>query len=199
MHARQALFAWVVLLATLSGACSEPVQAPLDDTTRYDSIVPWSGDPALKQWLAMIRDTTWAFHHEELARAAGYQPLLADCERSSEGSSGLPYGHPALLGFVPGSQPTTGTDTVTDPFHPEVLLYELQEVGPPRFVGIRFVVYRAAWESAHGDPPTLLGIRFDEKFGPEAGSYADYYELTVWLWRNNPLGMIGRWNPLVYC
>ena len=192
MHTQRAFFLGVASLIGLSACGEGRVVGPFDDTTRYDSVVPWSGDPALKIWLAMIRDSTWAFHHEVLARQAGYRPSSKPCVWTGSGASGQLYEHPTLLGLVPGSIPVSGTDSVINHFRPEMLIYEMQEVGLPKFVGIKFVVYRQPWDAVHAEPPTLLGIRFDEKFGPDANGHADYYELHVWIWRNNPLACFPR-------
>jgi hypothetical protein len=56
-----------------------------------------------------------------------------------------------------------------------------------------------AWDAAHTQPPTLLGIPFDRRFGANAHGHADHYELHAWLWRQNPLGMFYPWNPMVSC
>ena len=192
------------LLGTLvvGGACAEPERliTAVDRTAHLASAVPWSGNPALARLLAQIRDTTVAFHDVEVARAAGYRPSQAGCEAATVGAMGIHYGHGGLLGIVPGVRPTTGNNSVIDPLRPEILLYEPQPDGRLRFVGIEYVVYRAAWDAAHpGQLPTLLGIPFDQKFGPEAHGHADHYELHVWLWRHNPLGMFAPWNPKVSC
>ena len=61
------------------------------------------------------------------------------------------------------------------------------------------VVYRGAWDAAHSSPPALMGVPFDKKFGPDAHGHADHYELHVWLYRRNPLGIFAPWNPKVRC
>ena len=78
-------------------------------------------------------------------------------------------------------------------------MYEPQPDGSRRFVGIEYVVYREAWDAANPQPPTLLGLPFDQKFGHDAHGHADHYELHLWLWRHNPLGMFAPWNSKVSC
>jgi hypothetical protein len=174
-------------------AASAAAQAP------STAAIPWAADPTLAQALAALRDATDQFHDEAAARAAGYRPSAAGCESSATGAMGIHYGHPALLGLVLGSNPTTGTDAVIDPLRPEVLMYEPQDDGGRRLVGVEFVVYRAAWDALHDQPPAFFGIPFDQKFGANAHGHADHYELHVWLWRHNPRGMFSPWNPTVTC
>lgn len=159
--------------------------------------IPSSGVPGLGELLKSIQDATWTYRDETAARADGYIPAATGCESTSGGSMGHRYVNSVLVGLVPGSHPVTGTDTVIDPLHPEVLLYEPQEDGLPKLVGVVYVVYRDAWDAAHGEPPTFFGMNFDEKTGSRDES--DYYEFTVWLWRYNPYGMFAPWNPLVNC
>ena len=193
----------VFLLAALSIAagCSAPerVVSSLDHRPGLASAVPWSGDPELAQLIAAIRDTTVAYHDVEVARARGYRPSSAGCEAEDIGAMGIHYGNGALLGILPGVRPPTGNNSVIDPLRPEVLLYEPEPDGRLRLVAIEYVVYRAAWDAVNDDPPTLLGVPFDQKFGADAHGHADHYELHLWLWRHNPLGMFAPWNPKVSC
>lgn len=191
----------VILATCLLSACGD-LSSPAISTAVDDGIsmkVEWAGNPVLAKALAALRDTTDVFHDVNVARAAGYRPSSAGCESSSAGAMGIHYGNGVLLGVVPRSNPTTGTDPVINPLRPEVLLYEPQADGSLRFVGIEFVVYRAAWDAIHSEPPTFFGVPFDRRFGSEAHGHADHYELHIWLWRNNPSGMFAPWNPKVTC
>ena len=197
--APRAIGALAVALALT--ACGDPAETT-DPTypAAPASVMLWSGNPELTQALAALRDATDQFHDVAVAFAAGYRPSSAGCESSDEGAMGIHYGHPALLGLVRGAPKPTGTDAVIDPLRPEVIMYEPQPDGSRRLVGVEFVVYRAAWDAAHpGQPPTLLGIPFDEKFDEDAHGHEDHYELHVWLWRHNPLGLFAPWNPKVSC
>ena len=194
---------WLVILAgfTVIAACTDPASpsSSMEIEDRYASQIPWAGNTELTKALAALRDTTDVFHDITVALAAGYRPSAAGCESSSTGAMGIHYGQPTLLGLVPRSRPTTGTDAVIDPLRPEVMMYEPQADGSLRFVGVEFVVYRAAWDAIHAAPPSFAGVPFDHKFGADAHGHADHYELHVWLWRHNPLGMFAPWNPKVSC
>lgn len=189
----------VIAGAMMASACSDPVNPAAEPREPAFQLAEWAGNPALASTLAAIREATDVFHDEAAARAAGYRPSNAGCESSSTGAMGIHYGKPSLLGLIPGSRPTTGTNAVIDPLQPEVLMYEPRPDGTRRLVGVEFVAYRAAWDAANEEPPTLAGIPFDLLEGADAHGHADHYELHVWLWRHNPLGMFSPWNPKVSC
>jgi hypothetical protein len=182
--------------------CTDPSDPALSvmPENRYGAQIPWAANPELSKALAALRDTTDAYHDIDVALAAGYRPSAAGCESIATGAMGIHYGHPALLGVVRGSNPVRGTDPAIDPLRPEVLLYEPQSDGTRRLVGVEFVVYRAAWDAANpGKKPTFAGVPFNEMFGPLSHGHTDHYELHVWIWRNNPMGMFEPWNPKVSC
>lgn len=191
----------IIAVILASAACSDPASprsAPLDEDLAAMS-VQWAGNPEMAQTLAAIRAATAQFHDESVALAAGYgHPPAAFCESSSAGAMGIHQPSFALLGFVPGPIPS-GTDPEIDLLRPEVLLYEPQPDGTRKLVGIEYVVYRAAWDAVNDDPPTFLGVPFDERFGSNTHGHAEHYELHVWLWRHNPLGMFAPYNPKVSC
>lgn len=191
---------FLLVLLAAGAACGRPetVVTPPHDYTRPNDL-PWSGVPGLGELLRSIQDATWGYREERLALADGYIPAASGCEQTSAGSMGHRYVNSSLVGLVPGSKPITGTDNVIDLLRPEGLLYEPQEVGPAELVGVVYLVYRQAWESVHGDPPTFFGTPFYERFGDAARDHTDYYEYTVWLWRQNPAGLFAPWNPLVTC
>ena len=191
----------IIAALLASAACSDPASP---DATLVENepamSVQWAGNPELGKTLAAIRAATAQFHDEAVALAAGYgYPPVAFCESSSTGAMGIHHGNFALLGIVPGAVPPTGTDAEIDLLRPEVLLYEPQADGTRKLVGVEYVVYRAAWDAVNSEPPTLLGVPFDERFGSNTHGHAEHYELHVWLWRNNPLGMFAPYNPKVSC
>jgi hypothetical protein len=161
-------------------------------------VVEWAGNPELATLLSAARAATADYHDESVALANGYRATVV-CESSGTGAMGMHYNKPSLLGVIPGSNPLNGTDAVIDPLRPEVLLYEPQADGTNRLVAIEYVVFRSAWDATHSEPPTLAGVPFNQRFGSNAHGISDHYELHVWLWRNNPLGMFAPYNPKVSC
>lgn len=195
-HIAPALF---IGLCVISTSCAAPDNAIAVAPDEPDLAVLWAGNPELAQAISALRDTTDQYHDVALALAAGYRPSSAGCEDSETGAMGIHYGHPVLLGIIRGSNPVTGTDPNINPLRPEVLMYEPQPDGSRRLVGVEFVVYKAAWDAVHPQPPTFYGVPFDVKIGPAAHGHANHYELHLWLWRHNPLGMFAPWNPKVEC
>jgi hypothetical protein len=192
--------AFVVAGFLFLNACADLPSSALSDAegNQSRSAVQWAGNPDLAKLLSEARAGTAAYHDPAVALAAGYRTNVV-CEASATGAMGRHYSHPALLGVIPGSAPLNGTDALIDPARPEVLLYEPQADGSVRLVGIEYVVFRSAWDAVHAEPPTLGGIPFDQRFGPDSHGISDHYELHVWLWRSNPLGMFSPYNPKVSC
>jgi hypothetical protein len=195
-HFRGSLIAAGVL--TLAACADMTSVAPEGDTRGPASAVEWAGSTELANILATARAATSRYHDESVAIADGYRPTSV-CDSSSIGAMGLHYNKPSLLGVIPGSSPLNGTDAVIDITRPEVVLYEPQADGTKRLVAIEYVVFRSAWDAVHSDPPTLAGIPFDQRFGSNAHGISDHYELHLWLWRENPLGMFRPYNPKVSC
>jgi hypothetical protein len=195
--AQRLLLSGVAVL--LVSACSDVAftDPSLNDSAQPSAAVEWAGNPELARLLSLARASTEKYHDVSLALADGYRATTV-CESSSNGAMGMHYNKPQLLGVIPGSSPLNGTDAVIDPAHPEVLLYEPTADGP-RLVAIEYVVFRSAWDAVHSEPPTLAGVPFDERFGSHAHGISDHYELHVWLWRSNPLGMFSPYNPKVSC
>jgi hypothetical protein len=87
---------------------------------------------------------------------------------------------------------------VPDPMRPNVLIYE-PDGKKLRLVGLEWLVPLA---SGVKERPTLFGQPFQ---GPMEGYYPlipkefTHYDLHVWLFKDNPLGMFSPTNPDVKC
>jgi hypothetical protein len=82
---------------------------------------------------------------------------------------------------------------------PEVLVYEPKANGGYRLVAVEYVVFQADWDALHDKPPKLFGQTLT--LVPEGNRYGlpPFYELHVWLFKRNPLGIFNDWNPRVSC
>jgi len=139
--------------------------------------------------LALIRSSTDQYHRPQVAAQEGFFPASGCVEAPGIGGMGFHYLDPARIG-----------DAQVDPAKPEILLYEPHESGGLRLVGVEFLVIADAWDSSHTAPPSLLGETFDEHRGPDThGLPFDHYELHVWSWRHNTLGLTAPFNPKVSC
>lgn len=213
-RARYTGFLPLLLTAALAGGC-----APDAPTT--PSISPEQGQVQLstdashqsltdevREGLAEIARATAAFADIATARAAGYTVWSPDphapgatCPSSHEGQMGYHLVNVGLRGNA--ADPAAG-DAEINRFHPEMLLFERQHDGTLRLVGVEYLVFKAAWEREHGvgaAPPEVLGqpLLFSSHSFTPGGPDIEHYELHVWLWTPNPLGIFHPWNPLVSC
>jgi hypothetical protein len=144
--------------------------------------------------LAEVRAATARFHDNisatelEIRLAAdGYGPLHTCTDHEGGlGAMGQHYVNPTLLG-----------DATFDLSNPEVLVYEPVPNGKMRLVAVEFVELVQAWPES--SPPQLFGreltlVPFPNRYGVPA-----FYEIHVWLWKNNPSGTFSDWNPNVSC
>lgn len=165
------------------------------------------GSDVLAQ-LAQVRQLTATYHDLSAAMAAGYtvwspNPFApnATCPSSPEGNMGYHLVNVPLRGGA--ANPAAG-DAVIDPLHPEMLLYEKRADGDVHLVGVEYIVFKAAWERVHGAgaaPPTVFGqpLLLSSHTFPGDPDPIPHYELHVWIFTSNPLGMFYPWNPTVTC
>jgi len=122
------------------------------------------------------------------------------------GTMGFHYSRADLLGSTPpvnGRINGTGIYTGTNP--PAILLYIPDGQGGLRLAGIELLVFAAAWEAAHNQPPMYRGREFnymaDNPATPqdEAHGFMPHYDLHIWLFDHNPSGLYAQWNPAISC
>ena len=162
---------------TFAAICAISLSA--DDTARAGE----GGD------IADIRAATARYHDVALALRDGYVPVGPCDEAAGRGAMGSHYLHPGRA-----------ADTVVDARRPEVLLYEPQDDGSLRLIGVEYFVADADQDLATDDDrPSLLGHAFDgPMLGHEPGMPV-HYDLHAWVWRHNPTGSFSIWNPRVSC
>lgn len=92
---------------------------------------------------------------------------------------------------------------------PENLLYEPMGNGRMRFVGVEYyvpvLVNGQPWFAPTPPPtidnsaPVLFGRSFDGPMPGHGPGQPWHYDLHVWIWRHNPLGLFAPFNPKVSC
>ncbi len=135
--------------------------------------------------LARIRSATAKYHDIEVALSDGYD-FGSPCVSSESGGMGYHLVNMDLL-----------MNPSVDPEQPEALVYEPMKNGRMRLVAVEFIVPYPVWDQENGVP--MLGNQaFDDMpyFPPPLGPN---YQLHVWVWRHNPLGMYAPYNPNVSC
>ena len=165
--------------------------------------------PDVLRELARVRRATARFHDIDQAMAAGYtvwspDPFAAGatCPSGPTGQMGYHLVKPALRGSPANPGAADADLTILEP---EMLLYEKRPDGSLHLVGVEYLVFTAAWERVHGAGaagPQLFGRPVpasSHSFPPITTDPVAHYELHVWLWTSNPLGMFDHFNPTVSC
>lgn len=122
------------------------------------------------------------------------------------GAMGIHYIHPAMLKITATSPRVDGESTYTDWSQPSILIYEPQADGSLELVAVENLVFEAAWQAAGmGDAPMLNGRTWDHMAddpntsGDEAHGFMPHFDQHVWLFRENPMGVLMPFNPNVTC
>jgi hypothetical protein len=143
--------------------------------------------------LSSLRNATAPFHSIAAAKAAGYSVQVYDkngitciADPNGTGTMGIHFLNPALLGTV-------------DAARPQLLIYAPRTDGSLKLVGAEFLVLAAEWDASHSSPPRLFGEDYRLTAAPNRYDLPAFYELHVWAWQPNPLGMFNEWNPRVSC
>jgi len=66
-------------------------------------------------------------------------------------------------------------------------------------LGVEYLVIAEAWDAAHDAPPVLEGQMFNLVGSPNRYGIPAFYELHVWAWKSNALGLFADFNPKVSC
>ena len=159
--------------------------------TAPESEVAWAAAPSeardeapsdVTAQLAELRALVAHYHDLEKAMAAGYHVQVTPCLAFPRcRGHGLSLRNPAFI-----------NDPAVHVREPELLLYEPQQNGQMRFVGVEYIIPFALLPST-APPPVLFGHEMHPV--PEAGIWAFH----VWVGRENPLGIFADWNPKVTC
>jgi hypothetical protein len=171
-------------------------------------------DNDLNALLETMRAEFSKYQDVNVALADGYIPDPSGmCVTAEEiglpgeaGAMGIHYLNPALLQLTDGGDRVAGNATNTDPMQPVVLLYEPRADGTVELLGVELLVFEDAWRAAgNTDAPTLLDqawnymINDPATAADEAHGFVGHYDLHVWLYRDNPNGVLTPFNPAVTC
>jgi hypothetical protein len=165
--------------------------------------------------LDAVKAATKRFQNVDVALAEGYVRDPGNvCDTAemmgkpaSVGAMGVHYFRPDLLGITAPPNPRVdGNGTHIDFLKPGILIYEPQADGSMKLVAVENLVFQKAWKAAgHDAPPTFHGRNYDDmRDDPatavdEAHMFEPHYDQHVWLYRDNPSGMLAQFNPAVSC
>jgi hypothetical protein len=147
-----------------------------------------SAHPAPAKLVQDVREATKQFIDVNNATAAGYVAAFGCVSGPDHGAMGIHYVNSTLVG-----------DGLLDVTHPEALIYE--PVGKKRrLVGVEYIVDSATWLANNNNtPPTMDDQDFQFVAAPNRFNLADFFELHVWAWQDNPQGAFVDWNDAVSC
>ncbi len=147
--------------------------------------VAYAGNNDDGQNLSDVRAATAPFHNLDVAMAAGYGAVKGCAQNPGVGGMGQHYVKGDLV-----------ADPALDTLRPEALVYEPRGGGGYRLVAVEYIVLKDAWHAANGSSPPRL---FDEPLmlvpAPNAYGLPDFYEIHLWLWKNNPQRPLRRLEP----
>jgi hypothetical protein len=174
-------------LVTLLLACND-TQTVLDPAATSAGNIPISASAAASQ-IAQLRRLVAPFHNFDAAVAAGWSAPITPCLVAADLPSQPGVG---AMGFHYGNLAYIQDGGVVNLLQPELLLYEPEQNGKLRFVGVEYIVPFTD-HPATAEPPTLLGQAFAQV--PEFGVWG----LHIWAGRHNSSGIFSPWNPKVTC
>jgi hypothetical protein len=135
---------------------------------------------------------TARYHSFEQALADGYTVAGEPCVP--------PVGPRSPAMGVHAVNPDLMADPAIDPLRPEILLYIPDQHGKLRLVGLEYWKVDADQDlTTSSDRPSVLGQPFD---GPMLGhnpTMPVHYDLHVWVWEDNPLGLFAPVNSNLAC
>ena len=101
---------------------------------------------------------------------------------------------------------STATACTSTSRNPSILIYEPQADGSLKLVAIENLVFIEAWKAAGNDaPPSLLDRTWDYMADDpatevdEAHGFAPHYDQHVWVFRDNPAGVLEPFNAAATC
>ena len=142
--------------------------------------------------LQRAKAATARYHSFKQATKHGYSVAGEPCV-----AAGGP--HSPAMGIHAGNESLLA-DPAIDPRRPELLLYIPDKHGKLRLVGVEYWKADADQNLAtSGDRPSLFGQPFDGPMPGHNPTMPVHYDLHVWLWDNNPLGVFAQVNSNLAC
>jgi hypothetical protein len=165
-------------------------------TTAASAQVRQAALPAVPANLAATRSALEKYQDPVAAIRDGYFSTLG-CVDYPHGGHGE-----GRMAYKPGGMGVHFINTsligpVLDSLKPQVLIYEP--------VGDRLQLVAAEWfmpTAVSKEPPTIFGTRLDgpmEGHAPLLPPELHHWDLHVWLWKENPSGLMHSTNPNISC
>ena len=174
-------FGLLALVLPTGAAIAQPVQA---------------GRPTLPSSLTAVRTALDKYRDPVVAVREGYLSTLG-CVDYPEGGGGM-----GVMAYKPGGMGVHFLNPALigpklDSLKPQVLIYEP--------VGDRLQLVAAEWfvpTAVSSEAPTIFGTKLDgpmEGHAPILPVELHHWDLHVWLWKDNPNGLMHSTNSTVKC
>lgn len=139
--------------------------------------------------LAAVHDAMSPFEAVAAVEEAGYGQLvdaegIACIEHGDQGGMGIHYVHGDLVGHA-----------ALDPARPEAIIYEPTATRSPMLVGVEYVVFQEASDTANDSPPRLFGRDLIAVGADNRSGIPAFYELHAWVWKDKPAVTFADYNP----
>lgn len=147
------------------------------------------GSASIPAQLATVRKALEQYTDVSRALKDGYVEEKVCVKDPKLGTMGYHYVNPKLIG-----------DRRINRLQPEILLYAGRPGGARRLVAVEY--FRADADQnlkTDGDRPLLFGYPFDGPMPGHVKGMPRHYDLHVWLWAPNPLGVFAPFNPTLRC
>jgi hypothetical protein len=177
---------WVGMVAAFALTIADTAAAQV---SRQDAALNFLSKPA-SGLIQAVRLATAKYQNVSQAVRDGYQADANGCVSSpDEGAMGVHYVKGSLI------------DGAVDAAHPEGLVYEPLGNGRLGLVAVEYIAIAQLWDGSHqdGSPAKLMGQEFDYMEAPNRFRLPAVYNLHVWAWKYNPMGVFSMWNPNVSC
>lgn len=179
-----------VLAALTLAACGEtagpadgidPVAAPAHARVSIQAHDADVNDPEVRRWLGQLRASLARYQRFEVAQDDGYVVDLTGCMEENGAGMGHHFGKPELI-----------FNDYAEALAPELLLYEPQENGRMKLVGVEYIIPFS--ELPDTEPaPSLNGVSFHRNYR------FNVWALHAWVFEHNPDGIFADWNPRITC
>ena len=134
------------------------------------------------------------------ARYHSFQQALRDGYTVANEPCVPPVGPRSPAMGIHAINPALMADPAIDLRRPEILLYIPDKHGKLRLVGLEYWKADADGNlGTSGDKPSLFGQPFDGPMPGHNPTMPVHYDLHVWVWEDNPLGLFAPVNSNLAC
>ena len=154
------------------------------------------GEPAaVQRQLGAVKAALDKYRDVNVAKADGYA-VGSPCEMTPTSKGASWWGGAMGVHFINQALLTKPLN----PLKPPVLTYAPTANGGFQLLAAEYFKPDADQKlTTDSDRPSLFGRAFDGPMLGHSPQMPIHYDLHVWLWKANPVGLFAPWNPTVHC